>query len=320
MQFDERAKVFVADTLRRKLSTAVKDPKTFESWLTQVFSDPENPEAMRLATCMAFDLHLENMEPVLISMMVEVFENMSPELVHDPNLAFARAVENANRKCSLMTSIMRKHTGSETSDSFVRVLRLQAFINYYAGPLYGYTVDAADLKEVRQLYFSSDTTLEDITKAWSGRYDIVWVCSFQQFQDVLNNMNDPASFLNDALGLGFTSDALGNIPELVAILYPLGHPSESYQPRSLHADWDSMNFFVPYWDEDGWGRTQSCSGEKDKSKMKERIHKAYETGLSSEYRGQYLGPASSVVSDRDALYQTTTSHFFRVYGVEGNDR
>lgn len=315
MEPNESVHVFVEDTLKRKLSTVIEDRAAFESWISRLIAEPEG---LRLATCLAFDLHLERVASKLIPAIAEVFGSMTQYLSEEPVLAFARAVELTNRRKDLLTSVMVTHAGEETQASYVRVLRLQAFITCYVGhTAYDYTLDAADINEVRKLYFSGPASLEDVTQPWSGRHNIVWICSFHEFQDVLESAKDPASFLNDALGLGFTLDPLGAVPELVAITYPPGHPAESYQPRSLHADWDSTNFFVPHWDEDGWGRTHSCSGAR--GPLKERVHKAYQTGLSAEYHGRYLGPVASLVPDRDALYKATTSQFLTLYNAAGDE-
>jgi hypothetical protein len=315
MEFNDDSRDFIIATLRQKLTSVVKDVSLLEVWLSSISS---HLEALRLASCIAFDLQLETVGPVVLSILATVFEHMDRTLLDQPNVAFSRALENALQEVDVWSSILPRSLEDSVDPFYVRILRLQAFIDFYVGPSgLAYTIDGADTKEVRRLYFTPGSTLEGISKPWSGKQNIVWICSGAEFQDVLTKTKDPASFLNDVLGLGFTVDSQGDKVELVAITYPRGYPRESYQPLSLHADWESDNFFLPYWEADGWGRTHSCSGGE--ASMKERIHKGYDSGLSSDYHGHYLGIAAAPVINRDALYEKTTSYFLRAHEQSKGD-
>jgi hypothetical protein len=127
---------------------------------------------------------------------------------------------------------------------------------------------------------------------------------------------DAATVLNDALGLGFPPRSSG--AELVAVQYPRGVPTDCGQPRTLHADWEGLNFFMPYGRQDGWGRTQSCSGTL--SPMRERVHGGYSHGLSSAYRGMHVGKIQHSVQDRNELHRKTGANFLEVYNQTENSQ
>ncbi|HEV7768473.1 MAG TPA: hypothetical protein VGQ76_25970, partial [Thermoanaerobaculia bacterium] len=192
------------------------------------------------------------------------------------------------------TSVGLRHlptcSGSFEHGGYVRIVELRTFISRYLRR----KVTASSVAEVRQEYLGDGGPLPlgAVRKALPGSKGHTWVLSMKEFL-AARNREHPASFLNDALGLGMdcaydTTEAA----ELLAIVYPATfdaeYGDELRQPNTFDAAWDCENFYISYLNDDGWGRTHSCSNQWEPHR--ERVHRSLDA-LSDGFTVESVGVA-----------------------------
>jgi len=153
--------------------------------------------------------------------------------------------------------------------------------------------------------------LAGIREKWSGEEGIVWILPQEDYDDLRRGRSgdEIATLLNDALGLykeetRLTEEereaGLHDTNEFVGVLYPPGFDG-ARQPTTLDATWKSFgSYYVSAGDDDGWGRTVSCSGNA--SPVRERVHKTFEGSLA-DFEGFAIGHVIERMENRAALLE-----------------
>jgi hypothetical protein len=181
-------------------------------------------------------------------------------------------------------------------DECARVLEIGQFIRYC---LPEETGTMEDPKFTRNRYFSGPQgrPMGGVTRVFSGSRRRVWIVPTADLNQLRKEHGEKSgSVIRDALGLPFQEGVgEGGRPELVAVIYPKPPKLQSAQPSSLDAVWTSSPcYFVSTKSSSGWGRTHSCSGTGPT--CGERVHSELD-GLSNDFRGIYLGVASTTDGD-----------------------
>src|ERR1051326_3518996 len=126
-----------------------------------------------LAACIGVDLLSGAIEP---HRFAGILDEVDPA-TSDPCDAFDEALEKHSGRKQHVCSSRHPRPSLGSGDFYVRVLTMAEFITYYAGPVYGYTLNVAHVAEVRRSFLSGtgSTTLEDIDRWWEGGLPSVWV-------------------------------------------------------------------------------------------------------------------------------------------------
>lgn len=283
---------------------AAPNQPTGHAWLNSL---PNCMDGELVGVCIAIDIASEALDPHTFASILDNLKS-SPK---NARLRFAEAIDSHACKRDFVCASKLDAPPLRCPDHYVRVLELRRFITYYAGPSFGYSdLDPADVEEVRRIFFTKSTSLGSIKEWWAGKNGRVWVTSKRELEQLVEKYpgEDAASLFNDALGLGYANGAgKDNLPEIVAVNYPLNFSIGCTQPTTLDAWWeDEGKFYISNGREDGWGKTQSCSGSYDK--VRERVHSEFKN-LTSDYFTCYFGIAKVPIKNRNALMEEAYERF-----------
>src|SRR6185503_11933257 len=94
----------------------------------------------------------------------------------DARRAFGLAFDRHPDKQQLVCT-SRLDTQPLQNDSYIRVLLLRDFIEYYVNPNNPHSFDPADVEDIRMSYFGedADADLSDVETWWTGRNGVVWI-------------------------------------------------------------------------------------------------------------------------------------------------
>jgi hypothetical protein len=266
-----------------------------------------SPAGRLLTTCLAIDLKAGSVHPDLVN---SVFNSL-PDRKADICTEITRRIraEAGTSTTDWTYGSSRTSTSPEDRERFVRVLELGRFIRYYVRPTLGKNVRPDQVEEVLRQFFEDEEggQMGDIHEWWAGDSGRVWVLPATEFLELRKQANsrEPGTVFLDALGVPFPpGDGVGpdGCPHMVAIEYPdqatlaSEKHCEPRQPTALDATWDGpFPMYVSYGKEDGWGRTQSCTGQRYLNNRygtpRERVHGKFK-GLTTEFRARKVGLAS----------------------------
>jgi hypothetical protein len=272
-----------------------------------------------IASCIGVDLLSGAVEA---ERFARVLDEVNPS-IKDPCTAFDDALDRSPDRSYHVCSSKHPRPPIADGDYYVRVLTIAEFITYYAGPVYGFTLDAADVAEVRRRFLGSaspTTTLEDIDRWWEGSLPSVWVTAESDIKKVITtsgSATEPTALL-DALGLPGKAALPGERIEVLTIQYPVGFDRNipCRQPSTLDTRWQlPVGFYISYKRLDGWGRTQSCTGLIPG--IRERVHSHFK-GLTSAYCLSSLGFADDPARDRLALQSEAERRVGEIFPSHGS--
>jgi hypothetical protein len=275
-----------------------------DAWLDSLTTD----EGKALAVCLAIDLLSKAVE----SEDVAIVAHDLAELAHRGTDAFALAVDKDPQKSKFICiSRLPKHNPALTRASYVRVIELLSFLMFCANPAYGFGLGQKGRAEFLRMFppfAETGIDVDDVAACLSGNRGRVWVLPKEQFEEILQNNSDgAATFLNDALGLGYPVGGGPNgEPEFLAVIYPPEFKERCCQPTAFDAVWGGANFYLSHGDDDGWGRTHSCSGTKPP--LKERVHPAIEK-IPNGFYLLYVGTAQTPDPNRDAYLSAAIERY-----------
>jgi len=195
-----------------------------------------------------------------------------------------------------VTSFLRAVTTDRSQ--YVRVMPLKAFITY---SLVNVGTSQEDVDDVKNYYFKEPFQRVDLSGiAWSGANETCWVTTLQELQIAISIDPQPATHLNEALGLGYTVSKINSV-EFVAIIYPPDYKLETFKPTVFDgcAGLKRPIRFVSSPD-DSWGYTENTSGNG--KNMKERIHKKLD-GLENGFTTFYLGECNGCSDNRPSVLE-----------------
>lgn len=293
MGFDRARDVILTATASTAEASAISD------WLDTL---PTTPEGEVLAASLAIDLLSDALVADDVARIVSRIDlgTTGPAVVE-----FNRVLSELALGGTLICA-SRLEAAPLDADTYVRTIELSSFVTYYLGPAYGYTTSAAHLEEVRTLFeILGEWAMGDIDKPFRGARGICWVAPFSELKDILAGSSAEctvAAALVDTLGLNISAaSGAADAPELVIVRYPenfdkiLGVPSK--QPTSCDATWKPEDVcYISYRKDNGWGKTHSCSGEKDS--VRERVHPTI-MHLHDAFVASLIGASSpAIVMDR----------------------
>ncbi len=285
--------------LKDKVISQMKDQARGNSWLEGLGL---STDGQRLGVCIAIDILSDALEPKIFA---EIIERVDLK-IGDSQVAFARAVEKLTDDRFNSPSKHRREAETE-GDHYVRVLRMDELIRYYIGP-----TTITPIRKLHQLrhyvktYFEDNEqlTLGEFDRCWCGNRERAWVLEREEYERLRDDAAKAGvglpTLLMDVLGFGNLPTIENHLPEVVAVFYPSKIPVHSAQPTAVDAGWISKGgFYVSYYNEDRWGRTQSSSGKLDP--VKERVHPKIEA-LTDEYVAVRLGtPVQPTVNTKIIL-------------------
>lgn len=281
MNLDHRWAI-VEPVLRERIFDQMTNAALAELWLTAL--KEAGTFGLLLATSLAIDLSTQ---------IIDAVEVQSYLCSVDPQ---ARPLSVLNQRSSQGLRRDLVSPGAYEHGGYVRIVELRTFISRYLRRL----VTTESVARVRREYLSDSLVkpLGEVRNAHPGKKGHTWVLPMAEYVQA-RNRDHPASFLNDALGLGMDSAYNTNEPaELLAIMYPDSfddeHGGHLRQPNCFDATWDCENFYISHINEDGWGRTHSCSHRNDPHR--ERVHDSLRT-LSDDFRVEHIGVAERPTKD-----------------------
>jgi hypothetical protein len=299
--------VDAAQVLHRELPPHVTDPTVCARWIRELAN---SSDGCLLGLCIAIDLLSGAVTPQRFGEVVSLVETSFT----DPRSAFARAIA-AHRNPDLFSCSSRIRSDPLLGpDRYVRILTLRDFVTYYAGPTYGFTLDAADIAEVKRIFGRAGASLEDIDQWWSGGNGVVWVGSWADATDVISaDKAKAATLLNDRFGLGRSPSSGPGAADFVAVLYPhsFDRITKCRQPTTFDTSWAYAGTFFVSAPGHGWGLTQSCSGKR--LGLRERVHGPFRS-LTEAYSIEFIGESEHLSTDRAALLQEAGGRFRKVLG------
>jgi hypothetical protein len=278
----------------------MREPANGTTWIINLENEASCKDGRRLGVCMAIDVLSGALEPKVFASVLDMVDQ--DEI--DARRAFGIAFDKFPDKESLVCVSNLVAPPLEADDFYMRILLLRDFIEYYVSPNNPHSFDPADVEDVRLSYFGENapSDLSDIETWWTGLNGVVWVMSHSEYVALTSGMqpNERGTILNDALGLGKgPSRAVNDGVELVAVRYPNSFTHACSQPSTLDAYWVNYSwYYLSYTKEDGWGRTQSCSGTA--GAIRERVHRGFE-GLSADFSGLHVGGITNVTEAREKL-------------------
>lgn len=284
--------------IRPIASPILKGSPPLERWLSRLSSDED---ALRMAACYCVDVSSGSIDADKAATVLGLWIEAD-----DPRSEFCTIVDDPTR--ALLLKCCSRFSGPVEGEQLIRIMELSRFIDYYAGPTFGYSsTNPRDVLDVLDTFFGvdSDSTLDDITTVWTGGRDRVWVSGYRflldHFEDVAGGPPTQwGTLLNDALGLGYAHGASpGGLPILVGVVYPPGFAVATAQPTVFDAFWEGVGgFYLSWHNSDGWGRTHSCSGTL--AGCKERVHEGFSARLAG-FTAVTFGESQSVTIDRSSL-------------------
>lgn len=284
----------------KRIITQKLPGSTAQIWIERMEVEENSTEGWRLGVCLAIDLESGALDPETVETILNVVDPNET----DARKAFGNALSGHSEHDRFVCSSSLKASPLPQSDRYLRVFTIRNFMKFHVNPNNPHVFDPADVEDVRTSYFDDGATsdLMDIESSWTGGNGIVWVMSYNDYLELTRGKSreERGTSINDALGLNYgPSQATNDGNELVAVKYPPKFDTTCLQPTTLDADWRKDDgFYLSYIKEDGWGRTQSCSGSE--APIRERVHKGLD-GLSAEYVGLTVGPIRRITPNRAEL-------------------
>ena len=289
----------VKDILREKVLKKMRNPRDGEKWLHAL---DDSDAGRHLAVCITIDVLSHALDT---EKFVDVLDNMdvSDAALKDACGAFGKAlIGHAQKHKLLCASLFGTKALDDDEDSYLRILTLVAFIEFYAAPTWpGLTIDEVGQRKFKNMFFTPglpSPPLGMINQTWGGPNGIVWVTSYKDYERLSNNKpkEEISPTLNDALGINHPTQNY-----LLGVKYPKNFDTVScHQPTALDAGWVKPgSFYLSYRKYDNWGRTHSCSGLNGPAR--ERVHWEFEGGLTNEFRLLEIGEVAELQADRDKL-------------------
>lgn len=300
----------VREFLDGELLGKVKEPDLVKEWLDSL---AYSLDGKRLAACIAIDLISGSLETEFYAEVLAYLEKP----FDNPSGSFAKALERFPDKGKLVACSAYNQAAVKDGPTYVRVMDLAVFIEYYVTPDYGMTL--GDAAEVRHTFLQG-TSLEDVKRPWQGGRGRVWLLPLEDFLAHHDpDGNRVATELNDILGLGIEAGLPGaNLPELICVHYPENFDvCTCAQPTALDAQWKTSGYYVSYIRQDHWGRTQSCSGKR--VSCRERIHGTLEGGLDERYSAHLIGTAGPIAHSRVSLVLQAYRRFRNCWRTEAHE-
>jgi hypothetical protein len=302
------------EQVKRIITQKLPGPNA-QIWIEQIEVEENSKDGWRLGVCLAIDLESGALDPEI----VETILNAVDPNETDARKAFGIAVSGHPENDRFICSSSLTANPLAQSDSYLRVFTIRNFMRFHVNPNNPHVFDPADVEDVRTSYFEEGATsdLTDIEGSWTGGNGIVWVMSYNDFLELTRGKSreEKGTLINDALGLNYgPSQATNDGNELVAVKYPPEFSNTCLQPTTLDADWRKDDgFYLSYLKKDGWGRTQSCSGNE--APIRERVHKGLD-GLSVDYVGLTVGPIGPLTPSRANLQ---TEAYRRLAGLTSQE-
>jgi hypothetical protein len=298
----------VRDILYEKVFPLMDVPENGEKWIEKLGHE-SCKDGHRLGACIAIDILSGALEPEVLASILNLVDPDKPDARKEFGVAFDKHPKRKN----LVIASKLASPPLDREDSYIRILLLRNFIEYYVNPSNPHSFDPADVEDIRMSYFSDETDADfsDIKEWWTGKSGVVWVMPYNDYQELTKDVKseERGSLVNDALGLGKApSTGENDGMEMVAVKYPQDFSVGCSQPTTLDAYWiDHSWYFISYVKQDGWGRTQSCSGTT--GVIRERVHGEFKN-LTRGYTGIYIGVITKNVShNRKRLLQEACERF-----------
>jgi hypothetical protein len=288
---------------------SMNDPTRGRKWLNAL-EKKSCPDGKRLGACIAIDVKSGALTGQTFADILDTMDT-SPAALKDACRAFGITLAKHPKQAAFICASQYSGDPLPKTNHYVRVLSLDAFIEFYVQPTYAAIgFDQVSLDDVRTMFFDEPvhSNLGEIEAWWSGRNGNVWVLSYEDLDKLVGQSTgaERASLLNDALGMGIDGKDL-HWPELVAVYYPSDLDVECRQPTTLDASWDMPgSYYVSYGNFDRWGRTHSCSGERER--IRERVHLKFKN-LTRDYSIYQLGIVSDLKVDRNKLLDEAFTRF-----------
>jgi len=284
----------VATLLRATLAPTVSSTTKLARWIEQL---RKVPDGEILGVCLAIDLASKSLSGNLIGKIIDILDVSRA----NQRLQFQLAVDNHPDSRNLVCASMIFGPPLGNPDSYARILSVEAFITHFVGPsMPAYLpLSALSKRQVKRRFLNSrGGNLGTIDRWWSGRRGVTWVLSASALRALApkNRLRDSASVVNDALGLGHPIST-----ELMMVVYPKGIDNfiQLKAPTVLDNDWEHPGgFFISLGGANGWGLTQSCSGEYPG--IPERVHGGIKNP-SDKFKTLPLGEVAKFSTDRDRL-------------------
>jgi hypothetical protein len=260
--------------------TEMTDPLKGKVWLAEV---KKHPDGLRLLACIAIDVLCKAVEgrryATIIDNVTEfTYDSFNQSIIRSPDSHLLRC-------CSTI-----KPSPLALGDRYVRVVEILNFRRFYLSQ-YPYTNSPEDIQDIRDNFFDGNDFVDwvDLNQAWSGGLPLVFVLSYRELRELITTGLNKGDIVNDALGLNYVfGGATDGKPDFLGVVYPESFTTICRQPTALDVPWDGSWFYLSYYNEDSWGRTQSCSGVDQR--VKERVHPALDT-IDPYFSGCYIGPA-----------------------------
>lgn len=273
---NDQAWEIVEGVLIERLSAHFSEPEQGRAWVESLRACDD--DGFLLGVSLAIDLLSETVDAATLA---KGLAKLPQDL--NPVISFGRMPRTACvSECACEMTYEHRH--------YVRVMELSSFITYFLKLI----PDPATVDAVRREYLADPRagTLGEIERPWSGARGVVWVLPAAEYEPIrAEHQRMAAELLNDVLGLGYeTGCGADEKPEFIAVRYPPDFEEQySIRPRkptSLDAAWEPAGFYISYPNEDGWGRTHSCSGAD--ILQRERVHGTLER-LSDEFTIESVG-------------------------------
>ena len=292
----------ILERVREYLQSEVIPPGA-EPWLALLMA---HDEGRRFAVCLAIDLRSGALKPEEVRPFFAAVSNGCADGL-EALKSFADAIQAVRDQWVCRS--LHKGTPLENGDRYARVMEIKGFTEYYLAPTLPIPANAAGIREARKM-LRRGLPLGMLNGIWRGGLPNVWILSQADLDKVRekSNPDHPGTVVNDALGLGFPDGGSDDgKPELLAVFYPEGVPSETFQPTSFDCRWDQyLHLFVAIGSNKGWGETFSVSG--DPPYCPERVHHAI-TGLSDLFVARYIGLSNILTRDVSKLVKAALNRF-----------
>jgi hypothetical protein len=269
------------------------DTKTLD-WLRFL---PSSVDGELLGLCLAIDIAAKALKPGTIMEIVKLLDVSAIDHRHAFHIALAQHRDHRNLICASLLGSPRlmRH------DHYVRVVSLESFLTHFVGPtlpIYLPLSPSSKVRARRRYLGPKGGSLAGIDRWWSGTRGVTWVLSAKTLDDLIrgNSGMESASIVNDAAGLCHPLKT-----ELMIVRYPREFDTVVgvKQPTALDCDWTHPGtFFISFGKQDGWGRTQSCSGSRPG--VPERVHGELKNP-TSDYKTETLGLVERLEINRAGL-------------------
>jgi hypothetical protein len=289
----------VKNVLREDVIGKMSKPADGEKWLRAL---DDSDAGRHLAVCITIDVLSKALDT---KKFADVLDNMdfSDAALKDACGAFGKAlIGHAQKHNLLCASLFGTEALDDDEDTYLRILTLEAFRQFYAALTWqGLTDDAVGRRKLINMFFTPGLPappLGMIKETWGGPNGIIWVTSYKDYERLTNDKpkEQISPTLNDALGINHPVENY-----LLGVKYPKKFNTVSCrQPTALDAGWVKPgSFYLSYRKYDNWGRTHSCSGLS--VLVRERVHCEFEGGLTNEFRLLDIGEVAELQADRDKL-------------------